>query len=80
MNQKITQINLTQIHLIMKNVISMVALVAFLFTTTANAQEETKKQKKAKAKTEKSCATEEKKSCATEKKASCCSAKKAETK
>ncbi|MET0760688.1 MAG: hypothetical protein ABWZ56_09735 [Flavobacterium sp.] len=62
----------------MKKLVSTLALVAFLFSMTVNAQEEPKQKKKAK--TEKSCSTEEKKSCGTEKKAGCCSAKKAEVK
>lgn len=61
----------------MKKLVSTLALVAFLFSMTVNAQEEPKQAKKAKAKTEKACSTEEKKACGTEKKAGCCSAKKA---
>ncbi|MGL2966332.1 hypothetical protein [Flavobacterium sp. XGLA_31] len=60
----------------MKNIISTVAVVAFLFTMNVNAQE--KQDKKEKAKTEKSCSAAEKKSCAAgEKKGGCCAAKKA---
>lgn len=64
----------------MKKLISSLALVAFLFSMSVNAQEVEPKQQKKKAKTEKSCSTEEKKSCTTEKKAGCCSSKKAEMK
>lgn len=63
----------------MKKVVSMLAVVAFLFTISANATEPNKDKKK-KAKTEKTCSSEEKKSCGAEKKAGCCSAKKAEEK
>lgn len=65
----------------MKKVISMMAVVAFLFSVNANASETPKDKKKA-AKTEKSCSTAEKKECAkTEKKAGgCCAAKKVEEK
>ena len=62
----------------MKKLVSSLALVAFLFSMTVNAQEDPKQQKK-KAKTEKTCSAEEKKACAKDKKA-CCSAKKAEVK
>ncbi len=60
----------------MKKSIFMLALIASLFSVTANAQDTKPKQKK-KAKTEKSCTTEEKKECNKEKKGSCCAAKKA---
>jgi hypothetical protein len=63
----------------MKKLVSSLALVAFLFSMSVNAQEVEPKQKK-KAKTEKTCSADEKKSCTTEKKAGCCSAKKAEMK
>ena len=71
----------------MKKVISMMAIVAFLFSVNLNATETPKGKKKEKAKTEKaskaeekkSCAAEEKKSCASsEKKSGCCASKKAE--
>lgn len=64
----------------MKKLVSSLALVAFLFSMTVNAQEVEPKQQKKKAKTEKTCSADEKKSCTTEKKAGCCSAKKAEMK
>ena len=51
----------------MKKTISMLALVAFLFSMNGNAQEKEPKQKK-KAKTEKSCTASEKKSCGKEEK------------
>lgn len=74
----------------MKKVVSMLAVVAFLFTMNVNAQEP-KKAKKAKAKTEKSAATAEAssstapvasgKSCSEGSgKKACCSAKKEEAK
>jgi hypothetical protein len=62
----------------MKKVISMMAVVAFLFSMNVNAQEKQEK-KAAKAKTEKSCSASEKKSCSKDKKA-CCAAKKTEEK
>jgi len=64
----------------MKKVISMMAIVAFLFSMNANANNETPKNKKKAAKTEKSCSASEKKSCASGEKKSCCAAKKAEDK
>ena len=64
----------------MKNLVSIMAVAAFMFSMNVNAQEP-KQSKKEKAKTEKaSCSTAEKKSCGTEAKASCCSSKKAEAK
>lgn len=61
----------------MKNIISTLTVVAFLFTLSINAQEKPAKEK-ATAKTEKTCTTSEKKSCAAgEKKGGCCAAKKA---
>lgn len=63
----------------MKKVISMMAVVAFLFSMNANANNETPKNKK-EAKTEKSCTAAEKKSCASGEKKSCCAAKKTEEK
>ena len=63
----------------MKKVILSMAVVAFLFSMNVYAHE-TPKEKKKKAKTEKSCSTEEKKECSTEKKAGCCASKKAEDK
>lgn len=62
----------------MKKLVSL-AVVAFLFTMNVNANNETPKNKKKEAKTEKSCTAAEKKSCSGEKKA-CCAAKKAEDK
>ena len=62
----------------MKNLISMFAIVAFLFTASANAQEPVKKSKKT-AKTEKEVAKVETAGCDKEKKMGCCS-KKAEAK
>ena len=59
----------------MKKVVSMLAVVAFLFSMNVNAQE----KKVAKAKTEKACSASEKKSCSKDKK-SCCAAKKMEEK
>ena len=66
--------NNLKIH-IMKKVVSLLAVVAFLFATNVNAQEKQDK-KKAKAKTEKTCTASEKKSCAAGEKKSCCAAKK----
>lgn len=63
----------------MKKVILSMAVVAFLFSMNVNANNETPKNKKKEAKTEKSCSTAEKKSCSKDKKA-CCAAKKAEEK
>ena len=63
----------------MKKLVSMVAIVAFLFSMNVNAAPDPKAKKKAVAKTEKSCTAAEKKSCSAEKKA-CCAAKKAEEK
>lgn len=61
----------------MKNIISTLTVVAFLFTFNLNAQEKPAKEK-ATTKTEKSCTASEKKSCtAGEKKGGCCAAKKA---
>ena len=61
----------------MKKFLSIIAIATFLFSVNGNAQQEPK-QKKGKAKTEKSCSTDEKKSCGNgSKKASgCCSSKK----
>jgi hypothetical protein len=64
----------------MKKVISMMAVVAFLFSMNANANNETPKNKKKAAKTEKACTTAEKKSCASGEKKACCASKKAEEK
>ena len=64
----------------MNKLVSIIATVALLFSINVNAQQEPK-QKKKKAKTEKSCSTDEKKSCGTnEKKGGCCSSKKSEEK
>ena len=61
----------------MKKLISMMAIVAFLFSINANAGEQPKEKKKA-LKTEKASGETEKKSCASsEKKAGCCASKKA---
>ncbi|MFT5754965.1 MAG: hypothetical protein ACI924_002215 [Flavobacterium sp.] len=64
----------------MKKLVTILAVVAFMFSVDANAQ--TPKQKKKEAtKTEKAaCSTEAKASCGTEAKGSCCSSKKAEAK
>ncbi len=62
----------------MKKLVSMVAIVAFLFSMNVNATPDPKAKKKV-AKTEKSCTVAEKKACSAEKKA-CCAAKKAEEK
>lgn len=62
----------------MKKLVSTLAVVAFMFTMSANATNGEPKQKKKKEKTEKTCSTEEKKSCGTgEVKAGCCAGKKA---
>jgi hypothetical protein len=61
----------------MKNIISTIAVVTFLFSFNVNAQEKPAKEK-ATTKTEKTCTAGEKKSCAAgEKKGGCCAAKKA---
>lgn len=61
----------------MKKLVSTLAIVAFMLTMSANASTGEPKQKKKKAKTEKSCSTEEKKSCGTkEAKGGCCAGKK----
>jgi|GWRWMinimDraft_6_1066014.scaffolds.fasta_scaffold531257_1 hypothetical protein len=71
----------------MKKIVSMMALVAIIFSMNVNAQEEPKQQKKVKAKKEcnvngiKCCAGTEKNGCASEatvKKGGQCDAKKAE--
>lgn len=54
----------------MKKVVSMLALVAFLFTAGVNAQE-------AKSKDKKESSTKEKKECSKDKKGGCCANKKA---
>lgn len=59
----------------MKKIVSLLAIVALFVSMNVNAQQGPK-QKKQKAKTEKSCSTEEKKSCRTDKKGGCCSSKK----
>jgi len=65
----------------MKKLVSILAVAAFMFSMTFNAQEPKQKAKKETAKTEKSCSTEDKKSCGTEAKSGgCCSSKKAATK
>jgi hypothetical protein len=64
----------------MKKLVYVFATVALMFSMTVNADNGEPKQKKKKAKTEKSCTTEEKKECSTEKKAGCCASKKAEEK
>ena len=62
----------------MKKLVSIMAVAAFMFSMTVNAQEPKQKAKKETAKTEKSCATAEKKSCGSEAKAGgCCASKKA---
>ena len=63
----------------MKKVISMMAVVAFLFSMNVNAQQQEPKQKK-KAKTEKSCSKDEKGAEGSAKKGGCCYSKKAEEK
>ena len=60
----------------MNKVISMIAVVAFMFSMNVNGQE----KKPVKAKTEKMCSASEKKSCSAGKKGSCCAAKKMEEK
>ncbi len=62
----------------MKKLVSMVAIVAFLFSMNVNAAPDPKGKKKA-AKTEKSCSAAEKKACSTDKKA-CCASKTTEEK
>ncbi|MCF6130430.1 hypothetical protein L1S35_12160 [Flavobacterium sp. AS60] len=62
----------------MKKLVSIAAIVAFLFSVNVNAAPDPKAKKK-EAKTEKSCTTAEKKECSTAKKA-CCASKKAEEK
>lgn len=57
----------------MKKSLSMLALVAFLFSVTVNAQEKPKEAAK------KECSMKDKKSCSKEKKGGCC-AKKADKK
>lgn len=65
--------------IIMKKLVTILAIAAFMFSVDANAQEP--KQKKKTAKTEKAaCSTDEKKACGTEAKGGCCSSKKAEAK
>lgn len=71
----------------MKKVISLMAVVAFLFSVDATAGEPKNKGKKKKAQTEqkaeekKSCSAEEKKSCDTgSEKKSCCASKSKESK
>lgn len=64
----------------MKKLVSMAAVVALLFSMNANANNETPKNKKKAAKTEKSCTTAEKKACASGEKKACCASKKAEEK
>jgi hypothetical protein len=61
----------------MKKVISMMAVVAFLFSVNVNANNGDPKDKKKAAKTEKTCSASEKKACASGEKHSCCAAKKA---
>jgi hypothetical protein len=63
----------------MKKVISMMAVVAFLFSMNVNAQEKPKEKAK-EGKTEKTCSASEKKACASGEKKACCAAKKAEEK
>ena len=69
----------------MKKTLSILAVVAFLFTMNVNAQEKPKeeakkectmKDKKSCSKDKKTCSAEEMKSCSKDKKASCCMAKK----
>lgn len=61
----------------MKKFVSIMAVAAFMFSMTVNAQEPKQKAKKETAKTEKSCSTAEKKSCGTEAKTGgCCASKK----
>lgn len=54
----------------MNKFLSIIAVTTFLFSVNGNAQQEPK-QKKGKAKTEKSCSADEKKSCSTDEKKSC---------
>ncbi|MFY8069808.1 MAG: hypothetical protein ACOVMG_06915 [Flavobacterium sp.] len=62
----------------MKKLVSIMAVAAFMFSMTVNAQEPKQKAKKETAKTEKSCTTAEKKSCGSESKSGgCCASKKA---
>ncbi len=65
----------------MKKLVTSLALVAFLFSATVNAQEIKKEKADKKAKTEKPCTTADKKACSTtanaDKKGGCCAAKKA---
>ncbi len=63
----------------MKKIVSLFSIIALFLSMNANAQQGPK-QKKQKAKTEKSCSAEEKKSCGTDKKGGCCSSQKAEVK
>jgi hypothetical protein len=63
----------------MKKIVSIFAVMALFFSMNTNAQQGPK-QKKQKAKTEKSCSADEKKSCGTVKKGGCCSSKKTEEK
>lgn len=63
----------------MKKLVSIAAMVVFLFSMNVNAHEQPKEKKKA-AKTEKSCTTAEKKACASGEKKACCAAKKTEEK
>lgn len=58
----------------MKKVALLVAVAAFTFASTANAQE------KPKAEMKKECSAKEKKTCDKEHKGGCCAAKKAEKK
>jgi hypothetical protein len=63
----------------MKKIVSIFAILALFLSMNVYAQQGPK-QKKQKAKTEKSCSAEEKKSCGTDKKGGCCSSKKTEEK
>jgi hypothetical protein len=64
----------------MKKLVTILAVVSFMFSVDANAQTPKQKKKEA-AKTEKAAlSTEDKKACGTEAKGSCCSSKKAEAK
>lgn len=63
----------------MKKIVSILAIVALFVSMNVKAQQGPK-QKKQKAKTEKSCSPEEKKSCGTDKRGGCCSSTKAEGK
>lgn len=60
--------------MIMKKLVTSLAVVALLFSTSTFAQEVKKETKSKKAKTEKTATVEEKKACSIEKK-SCCAAK-----